>query len=319
MEFSLDTIFNSMSADSFMEGIEKTNELRFQQKFVLKDIGISTRVMNHWDAKGLIPASLRNKGGTYTFNFIELIWMHIVKELREYGYPLENIKIACFFLTTPIDYTEYFRTQSKAEKEEITKRAENIPLNNEEEKKKLVDSIKKALDDPNEVVEFFQTNILSLLINEFLLYRSDVRIHIDQKGNVLPFTNELINHKEYNKVFKEVEFDHESYISISLFKFFRKFTMNKKYFSFLQDNNVLNENEAHILSLIREGKAKTITIKFKDHKPYMLETTKEKKILAETRMTEILLNRGYQDISIRTENGNISYSNITTKKILKKI
>ncbi|MBI5539095.1 MAG: hypothetical protein HY951_03485, partial [Bacteroidia bacterium] len=200
-----------------------------------------------------------------------------------------------------------------------TKRAENIPLNNEEEKKKLVDSIKKALDDPNEVVEFFQTNILSLLINEFLFYRNDVRILIDQKGNVVPYTDEFIKHKDFGNIMKEVDFDNESYINISLLKFFRKFTMNKKYFNFLQDNNILNENEAHILSLIREGKAKIITIKFKDHKPYMLETTKEKKIQAETRMTEILLNRGYQDISIRTENGNISYSNITTKKILKKI
>ncbi len=317
MEFSLDNFFNSKSADSFMEGIEKTNELRFQQEFALKDVGISTRVMNHWDAKGLIPESSRNKGGPYTFNFIELIWLHIVKELREYGYPLERIKEVSFFLNTIIDYTEYFRTQSKEEKEEIKKRAESIPMNDEAEKIKLVEAIKKALDDPNEAVEFFQTNILSLLINEFLLYRSDIKILIDQKGNVLPFTNELIKRKDYNNVFNDVEFDNESYISISLLKFFKKFTMNKKYFSFLQDNNVLNENEAHILSLIREGKAKTITIKFKDHKPYMLETTKEKKIQAETRMTEILLNRGYQDISIRTENGNISYSNITTKKILK--
>jgi len=317
MEFSLDTIFNSMSADSFIEGIEKTMELRFQQKFALKDISISTRVMNHWDAKGLIPDSSRNKGGPYTFNFIELIWLHIVKELREYGYPLENIKEVSFYLTTPFDISEQYRALSDDEKEKIKNKVENIQLNNEDEKQKLVDSIKKELNDPNVGTEYFQTNILSLLINEFLFYRNDVRILIDQKGNVVPYTDEFIKHKDFGNIMKEVNFDNESYINISLLKFFRKFTMNKKYFSFLQDNNILNENEAHILSLIREGKAKTITIKFKDHKPYMLETTKEKKIQAETRITEILLNRGYQDISIRTENGNISYSNITTKKILK--
>ncbi len=316
MAFSLDSIFNSMSAESFIEGIEKTYELSFNQKFVLKDIGITTRVMNHWDAKGLIPLS-RNKGKTYKFNFTEFIWLHIVKELREYGFPLESIKEACILLMTPFDGSELFKSLSKEEKEKIKKRIEDIQLDNEDEKRKLIDSIKNEIDNIDQFPDIFQTNLLSFLINEFLMYRNDVRILIDLKGNAVPFTDEFKTQKEFNMVMDEIEFDKDSYLSISLSKFFKRFIMDKEQFHFVQDKNVLNENEAHILSLIREGKAKTITVKFKNQKPYMLEITKEKKIQAETRLTEILLNRGYQDISIRTENGNISYSNITTKKILK--
>lgn len=319
MEFSLDKVFDSISADSFLEGVLSTDELSFHQKFVLKDIGISTRVMNHWDAKEIIPASSRNKGNKYIFNFTELIWLNIVKELREFGYPLENIKGAYRFLMTPLDFSEYYSTLSKAEREKIKKKAENIQLDNDDEKKKLIAKVKKILDDPTTIVGKYQTNILSVLINEFLVYRKEIKILVDQKGNVIPYFEDFIKHDGYYNFIEVSGFDSESFINISLFKFFRKFIMNKKHFRFLQDSNILNENEAHILSLIREGKAKTITIKFQDQKPYMLETTKEKKIEAETRLSEILLGRAYQDISIRTENGNISYSNITTKKILKKI
>jgi hypothetical protein len=67
---------------------------------------------------------------------------------------------------------------------------------------------------------------------------------------------------------------------------------------------------------LREGKAKSITIRFKNQKPNIIEVTQERKIYAEARLSEVMLNRGYQDIIIKTENGNIAVTNITTKKKL---
>ena len=151
------------------------------------------------------------------------------------------------------------------------------------------------------------------MVNEFLLYRKDVKLLIDKNGKVIPYSDSFFEKEEFEKIQAELGFDSESFISISLIKFFRKFILNKANFNFIKENNILNENEAHILSLVREGKAQSITIKFKNEKPYLLEITGEKKIQAEARLSEIILNRGYQDISIKTENGNIVISNYTTK------
>ncbi|MBU1719026.1 MAG: hypothetical protein KKA07_08120, partial [Bacteroidetes bacterium] len=85
---------------------------------------------------------------------------------------------------------------------------------------------------------------------------------------------------------------------------------------YVKENRLLNENELHILSLLREGKAKSITIKFKNQKPHFIEVTQERKVFDEARLSEVMLGKGYQDITIKTENGTIAVTNITTRKKL---
>ena len=316
MKFYLDPILEPADAESLLEGLAKITELNFSQEFVVQDIGVSSRVMNHWNEKGLMPLKLRIENSTYRFNFIELIWFNIVKELREFGYPLEKLKDLCTILMKSIDYSEYLRTMSQKEKNNIIKRLEDIRIRDEESKKKFIATIKKELSDSAKGEEYLFANMLSLLINEFIFYREEIKILIDHKGNVLPYMEQESYKPVLEKIKKDIGFDNESFITISLMKFFRKFILNKANFNFIRENNILNENESHILSLLREGKAKSITIRFKDQKPYMLEVTKEKLIHAEARLSEVFLNRGYQDISMKTENGNIVVSNITTKKKL---
>lgn len=315
-KFYLDHVLDSMDVESLFEGIANITEFNSQEYFVVQDIGVSSRVMNHWAAKGLMPTKLRFENAKYTFNFVELIWFHIVKELREYGYSLEKIARIRQILTKSIDCAKYFKDLSKKEKDWLIKRAEQICVKNEDEKQVLINTIKEGLNNPEKSSECFFTNILGSLVSEFILYRQDVRVLVDINGAVFPYSETNIEKETLDKQLSDIGFETESYVNISLIKFFRKFVLNKNHFNFLRKNNILNDNEAHILSLVREGKAKSITIRFKDEKPYMLEVTKEKKIQAEARLSEVLLNRGYQDISMKTENGNIVVSNITTKKKL---
>jgi len=240
----------------------------------------------------------------------------VVKELREFGFSLKKIKDVRMILLKSLDYSGYFRNMQQKEKDKILKKLNDIRIKDENSKKQFIEAMRIDLDASAKQTEPVYTTIMNILINNFILYRDEIKLLIDVNGNVLPIMESEKNDEIYEKLKSDIKFDTESYITISLMKYFRKFILDKSNFNFIRNNNILNENEAHILSLVREGKAKSITIRFKEQKPYMLEVTKERKVHAEARLSEVLLNGGYQDISMKTENGNIVVSNITTKKKL---
>lgn len=316
-DFYLDPILEPEDALTLTQGLARTIDLNFTQTFVIHDIGVSSRIMNNWVKLGILPNKLRIEFSTYRFNFVELIWFNIVKELREFGFSLPKIRKVKTMLIDSIDYSDYYRNLSPNEKDMLLKKLNGLRIRDKSSKQQFLDAIKKDLDDSVKIKEPIYTNILNILINEFLLFREETILMIDVNGNVMPVIESEKDDPQYDKLMDEMNFDRESFMTISLFKFFRKFVSNRDYFNFVRENRILNENEAHILSLLREGKAKAITIRFKDEKPFMLEVTREKKILSEARLSEILLRGGYQDISMKTENGNIIFSNIVTKEKLK--
>lgn len=66
-----------------------------EQRFTVKDSGASHRLINHWSEMGIIDDSSRENGqGWRKLSVVDLIWVHILMELRRFGMPLENLKLA---------------------------------------------------------------------------------------------------------------------------------------------------------------------------------------------------------------------------------
>lgn len=316
--FYLDPVMEPEDSASLMEGLARTIDLNFSQEFVIQDVGVSSRILNNWKNLGLLPNRLRIESSIYRFSFVELIWISIIKELREFGFSLPKIRLVEEILLTSIDYSEYFRGLTTKEKNGLLKKLNTLRIRDEQSKKQFIEAMKQDLDDQKKQNEPVYTNILNILINQFVLYREEVKLLIDVNGKVIPVFESEKDSPVYEKLMNDAGFDRESYITISMLKFFRRFILNKDYFQFVRENRILNENETHILSLMREGMAKSITIRFRDQKPYLIEVTREKKVQAEARLSEILIRGGYQDISMKTENGNIVITNITSKIRLEK-
>lgn len=313
MALYLDPILEPANAAELTEGLARTLDMNLTQQFLIQDIGVSSRAMNNWISEGLMPTKLRVENSPYRFSFAELIWFNIVKELRDFGYPIPKIREVKNLLLLTIDFSEYFRNQPPEEKGNVIKKLNELHIRDENSKKQLIEAIKKDLEEGGAETEPVYTNLLNLLINHIILYREEIILRIDPDGKVIPIAESEKDNPLYEKLMSDMEFDRESYIHISLMKFFRKFVLNKNYFPFVRDSRILGENESHILSLLREGKAKAVTIRFKDQKPFMLEVTREKQIENETRLSEVFLKGGYQDISMKTENGSIVVTSITTK------
>lgn len=80
----------------------------------------------------------------------------------------------------------------------------------------------------------------------------------------------------------------------------------------IKENEILTENERLILSLIRKGNAKSITIKFLDEKPSRVEVVCEKNIKIEARLYEIFQKNKFQELTVKTSDNNIRYATIKT-------
>jgi len=312
---NIDKIFEKKDADGYLKAIDEFSAIAISKEFIVQDVEISSRVFNHWVKEGIVDIPASNTRVVHTFNLVELIWLKLIKRLRDFGYPIEKIKILKDFLITPLNLGIMIKNLSKSDKAKVLKRFDKAFLKDDTERHKLKKIVEDELENTYEQDSLLTTCLMFMIITEFLLYRRDVRLLIDLEGNCIIDTGdvELFN---LEQDMQDVDFDSESYLNISLVSLFKSIITEEKNIKYIKDNRLLNENELHILSLLREGKAKSITIKFKNQKPNIIEVTQEQKIYAEARLSEVMLNRGYQDIIIKTENGNIAVTNITTKKKL---
>jgi DNA-binding transcriptional MerR regulator len=63
-----------------------------EKKYAVGDIGISSRVLNHWASKRLLPEGITLIEGNWKrFSVIEFIWLKAIDRMREYGLPLSKI------------------------------------------------------------------------------------------------------------------------------------------------------------------------------------------------------------------------------------
>lgn len=79
---------DSPSLERFRVAInEKTN--------TVNNSGATYRLINHWADTGLIDDSHRDsKRGWRRLSFLDLVWIHVLVELRKYGVPLDLLRLA---------------------------------------------------------------------------------------------------------------------------------------------------------------------------------------------------------------------------------
>lgn len=87
-----DDVFDSLA---FMGGElgERGREFVNQPRYTVRDTGATYRIINHWASQGLLPERReKDSAGWRKLSIKDLLWLEIVKELREFGFPIEKIK-----------------------------------------------------------------------------------------------------------------------------------------------------------------------------------------------------------------------------------
>jgi len=75
------------------EAHKEIHQLIRSKRYTVKATDVSYRVINHWEEKGILPENCIDDGdGWRKFTFVEIVWLQVVKCLREYGLSLDLIK-----------------------------------------------------------------------------------------------------------------------------------------------------------------------------------------------------------------------------------
>jgi DNA-binding transcriptional MerR regulator len=269
-----------------------------------KQVDIPARILNHWDRMELL-LNRNPTGAVYTFSLTETFWLKLIQKLRAYNLPLDLIKqLKDELLANPTaeevgifndNTVDYFmsidNTLTRKEIEKLFKSSE------------FIDFMHKM-----------KPTHLENIIIDLIITRSDIKILINENGEVFFFNAEKYNpDEEYRK--KLNEFLSKTHLSISLFDIIKDLIKYLGEDECSDFQNILSKDEAMVLKLLKQEDISKIEITFNDKskRPETIKVTKNSSVSNFNRVQDLILRNGYQDISIKTQKGKVVQCTNTTK------
>lgn len=289
----------------YMESNEtEPYELVRKSRYKRKDLGVEARVLNHWEKMGLLISENPN-GAMYYFSLSEAFWIKIIQKLRAYNLPLDHIKKLKEQLTLPTT------TQHLSE---IDIEVKNLLLNKlSEDEKRNFDLFLKSTDF-RDLLQKYQPTFLENILIDLILTRTNSRILINELGEVFAYNlDRKIKDKDYNDALEK--FLNNTYLNISLIEILKELLNDLGEIEFSVFHNILTKEEAEILQLLKQENLTRIEITFSDttKKPEIVKITRKDSINNLSRIQDLILRNGYQDITIKTQKGNVVLCTNTTK------
>lgn len=311
-----------MDIDKFVRSFEKLDynqipekllEKVFEKEYTLKSLDVSSRTLQSWFDSELLPYD-ELKGKKHWFNFVHLIWLYIVSELRNFGLPLKTIRnvkkklleefsLEEFIILLDFDeavaFLEIFNIWDDSKTEDLRQWLKEVKANKE------VVSLEELLG-----ITFPPLTELFLLLVQLILGEERFYLTITEQGHVEDFTAsqapDLLMYLGY-----------KTKIILPLNSFFYKYVEDIRNIEFLKEVGILNKFEIDLLKVIHSGDFDKVSIKFKDKKMDILEYSKQIKKADLGKINNVLARKQYQEIIIKTEDGDMRYANVTQKVKIK--
>lgn len=259
--------------------------------FTNKDLGnITYRTINYWDEKGYLTG-VQNEGSKWRkFDFIQLIWIHLLDKCRQLGISLDSV--------IPVIFQSYgYIPESKEIKDAAvlnTLSAEEMTLY-----KEMIGSHSSFQN----IFRFWTTRAI------FLKLPISIRYYSDGTCCTMLGKEKAMGNTSDHSV------DVLSYVSISLNELIREFIEHQP-ISILASTEIVSKKELEIIQHLRKGDLSEATIHLKDGQPQTLDlTTPIKDVELAKKMYEYITSP-YEKLEVKT-NGEIAYGTITKKIKLK--
>ncbi len=293
----------------YKEIYQYVNKELFSYNFVTKDVGISSRLINHWRSLGILLEKEREFDQNYKFNFLEFMWLKTLIELRDLGLSMANIKTVKEILTKKDPIKRYLTLAEDLYSPEANKAIEDFIYNNFVGDSVLRENFILAPSDIIYIDKKFQYSQFELGIISFLKKRKENFIYIFPHGSaVCDIHGNAKESEQYIPFFKSF-----SYITIPIYGLVKDFFDKDENLEFAIKSEIIDPIEGKILEIIREGKFDTITIEFNNGKPKFVVGEKNISIDEAARVREYIFSREYANISISIAGGNILYATKSTR------
>jgi len=234
----------------------------------------------------------------------------MVVKMRKFNLSLETIRSVKDVLDFDLTGNDFMNTNGNSLLEIIPQVApKNLEL-------KTQNLLKEEV--VREQIKHIRLKVIEMFVLDILTLYSYQSILINPDGKIIPIKYSYLEMYSDNMEFKD--FISKSYVSISITEILLDFIVEKDIV--LTNKNrlaILNEDEAIVLKAIRQDNLKSVIVRFdKEKKLNLLEEVKEEKVDKATRLAELIMAKGYQDITIKAQNGNIVYCENKKKRLIQK-
>lgn len=288
------------------------------KNYTLNDTNLSSRQMNYYEEKGLL-LSKHEQYFTHRFSLRDIIWLRLVSRFREFTLSLETIKEIKEELFKETKLSEYILDPDFDDYLDIALDSTDLTELEKSEIKSAEKFEKKNL--------FLPINYFDVIINQLIDSKNRISLiiavkkdlestQIDRSASSYWLTlfspDKIEQHSKQKDYFEIFSHDH---ISISMNDLLQDVILNIDYKKLPKNLVQLTDSEQLLVDYIRSGQYKSISVRFNDNrKPYLAELTEIRKLKKEARLYEIIYKGAYQEIEIKTQEGEI-YSFKSTKKV----
>lgn len=264
------------------------------------------RIINYWgEGVDLMPPAYEDSKRR-RFSFFDLVWLRVVKELRDFGMEKEKIAVLKSELLSPPDHKGMLKVLKGHRKEIEEVLAKSYGVGSGKVKALLEVYLSRQLE-----VQALSYSMLALYIIHALTVGGEVRILVNKTGNHHGYYSQSQGSASVTAELSDIYAG--SHISISL-KEIISFFVSMPYVKDEVKQSVLSQKEWKLIQLVRSSSPKSIKVHFDDSSGMtMVEITRKKKVSIEARLTEIIVKGGYEKIELITQDGKPVYFESTEK------
>lgn len=306
MDFTLDAFYDDKyKARDFRAYIYTPSLVKTRLDLVYTDIV-------NWERSGLLDINYgvdidKTAYKSTAVCFMEYVWMSIVSHLREFGFSYEDIKAMGYFLTQPITIEVIragFLKNPQYFENSYTSRLD----------KKALSAMTSTKQSDGSYI-----TLLESLVKDTILGAQNIRLLFFKH----PAAFQVVNKKSLEELSSRDDSSGLEAFQKSVEKPHCSFSLSGLTQKFVQKNTdytkeqimILSKTDHKILTLVRKHHRalKSVTIKYKDKTPTMIELTSMHKAEAEKRLVEYIKKGSYMTMEFKVENGDPLIFNRTEK------
>jgi DNA-binding transcriptional MerR regulator len=208
----------------------------FNPVLTVNDLCISYRTINSWETSGLMLRERTNSRNWHKFSFVDFVWLNIVYELRQLGFPLIKIKKLKDYLNEKIDEKTLF---------EVKRREARISLNS------------VTLDR------------LVLLLAEILHNKNHIALLCNKEGGVYIYNEQLVKEERSGIDFGQLEFN--NFVSISFTDIIIKY-LAKTRIDIIQETGIITPMFLEILIKLRESTIRGLILQLSEEQSVQIDS-----------------------------------------------
>lgn len=283
-----------------------------QKTFVNSETEIHPRVLTEWGKKGLL-ISPYEKSRHNRLTVTEFVWIKLVEQMREFNFSYDFILNVKKELVQPIGdmfldplFNEEIRETFLTQLDPASRILFNAVFSSKEAFKQMLLAINIDLDN---VTSF------DLFLVVCLVYQTPVTINLNKDGVGAIFSPLYLEWLDQEKYIRQMQRTH---VTLSISEVLAKTLSIAPIDKVGSTLKLISKEEEAVLNVLGEPNLRSVVIRFDDkHEMNLLEVTTERIVDRRTRLLEIIMTNGYQDIELKTAKGRIVRCTNTRKVKLK--